>query len=46
MLGRGKQNKATLSTTFIRHMMFQFNNRIAECHRLILYYLINFKSML
>lgn len=46
MLGRGKQNKATLSTTFIRHMMFQFNNRIAECHRLILYYSINFKSML
>lgn len=35
MLGRGIKNKTKLSTTVIRHMMFQFNNRIADCHRLI-----------
>ena len=35
MLGRGISNKATLPTNVIRHMMFQFNCRIASCHRFI-----------
>ena len=35
MLGTGILHKGTQSPQAVRHMMFQFTNRMAQCHRLI-----------